>query len=118
MPVISPIAATTPTASTRAIARVSAIRRRSTLRESGSAIGRSALDRLEQALCDPRPAPAALDGAAGGEAEGAPFGRRERQELSQLRSEVGGVAGLEADEVREFGRVLGLDPGRDLGEPR
>ena len=69
-------------------------------------------------VAEPPRAPSSSAGRrrAGRCAEGDALVGGQREEGVELRREVVRVAGLEAHEVAVLGRVLGLDPGGDLGE--
>src|SRR5437763_7609856 len=77
---------------------------------------RLVVERLQQALGHGGPAPLALDRPAGGGPERPPLGVRQGEELAQARAERVGVAGGERREMRQLGRILGADAGRDLGQ--
>ena len=77
---------------------------------------RSVVKRFEQAARDSGPAPAVDGGVPGRCAQRCPVGVRQREQLAQLRCEVGRVAGGEAREVAQVGRILLLQPFRDLGQ--
>src|SRR5262245_907294 len=77
----------------------------------------SLFDGLEQAFCDAGPRPALHCDAPGGLAERLAARRREPQQVVELARQVDRVAGLEAREAAEVGRIGLLQPGGDLLEP-
>src|SRR3954452_19793950 len=77
---------------------------------------RSAIGLLEQPRCDDGPAPALLDGAAGGEAHLAPSLGWQRETCGEPLAQRARVARREREEGRRLRPDFLADAGRDLGE--